>query len=321
MDHSKKKQPPSIESLSFPVESADPTQTEQLPEIRRIWDAEEQTWYYSVVDFIKLLTDAPIPVTYWTTFKKRRKVDPFLQDIFGQLKMQPMRAKDGKLRETECATRPVMLRLVQSIPSKRAETVRLWLAQIGEEKLQEAEQQTQVDQLRTYYLSRGRTPEWADARIRNLIGRNLLTDEWVLRGAQQHLHFGLLTATIHKGTFGITPHDHHHTVKKLPKGTKNPRDHYTDIELNVLALSETAARTLHARNDSQGVPQLLQDAQAAGAFGGQVRQQFEELTGEPVVSSQNFLDQSKGKQKKKQLPTAEQDTLFDQEEQEQSPEE
>ncbi len=310
MDHSKKKQPQSVESLSFPVESAGPAQTNKLPEVRRIWDAEEQVWYYSVVDFISILTNAPSPVTYWTTFKKRRKDDPFLQDIFGQLKMQPLRAKDGKLRETECATRSLMLRIVQSIPSKQAEAVRIWLAQVGEEKLQETEQQTQVDQLRSYYLSRGRTPEWIDARIRNLIGRNLLTDEWLLRGAQQELHFGQLTATIHKGTFGITPHEHHHTVKQLPKGTKNPRDHYTDIELNVLALSETAARTLHEHNNSQGVPQLLQDAQAAGVFGGQVRKQFEDLTGELVVSAQNFLDQPTGRQKK-QLKAEEQGTLFD----------
>src|SRR6266516_2610477 len=96
--------------------------------------------------------------------------------------MQPMRAKDGRLRETECATRPLMLRIVQSIPSKHAEVVRVWLAQIGEEKLHETQQQTQVDQLRIYYLRRGRTPEWADARIRILIGRNLLTDAWLLRG-------------------------------------------------------------------------------------------------------------------------------------------
>ncbi len=311
MDHSKKKALQSFESLSFPVESQNPTQADQFPEVRRIWDAEEQTWYYSIVDFINILTNAPSPVTYWTTFKKRRKDDPFLQDIFGQLKMQPMRAKDGKLRETECTTRPLMLRIVQSIPSKQAEAVRLWLAQVGEEKLQEAEQQTQVDQLRNYYMSRGRTPEWADARIRNLIGRNLLTDEWLLRGAQQHVHFGLLTATIHQGTFGITSHKHHHTIKQLPEGVKNPRDHYTDIELNVLALSEAAARTLHERNDSQGVPQLMQDAQAAGTFGGLVRKQFEELTGEPVVSSQNFLDQPKGK-RKQQLPAAEQGLLFEQ---------
>ena len=175
MDRSKKKPPHSFESLSFPVEPSEPAQVDQLPEVRRIWDAEEQAWYYSVVDFIKILTNAPSAVTYWTTFKKRRQDDPFLQEVFGQLKMEPMRARDGKLRETECATRPVMLRIVQSIPSKQAETVRLWLAQIGEEKLQEAEQQTQVDQLRSYYISRGRTPEWADARIRNLIGRNLLT--------------------------------------------------------------------------------------------------------------------------------------------------
>lgn len=233
-----------------------------------------------------------------------------MQDVFGQLKMEPMRARDGKLRETECATRPVMLRLVQSIPSKQAETVRLWLAQIGEEKLQEAEQHTQVDQLRSYYISRGRTPEWADAWIRNLIGRNLLTDEWLQRGAQQHLHFGLLTKTIHEGTFGIAPSTHHHVIKQLPKGVKHPRDHYMDIELNVLALSEAAARTLHQRNNSQGVPRLLKDAQAAGEFGGQVREQFEQLTNERVVSSQNFLDQPKGKQQ--QLPQARQDSLFEQ---------
>ena len=315
MDHSKKKQPQSFESLSFPMEVSDSTQGDQLPEIRRIWDADDQVWYYSIVDFIALLTNAPVPVTYWTTFKKRYKDDPYLQDIFGQLKMQPMRAKDGRLRETECATRTLMLRIVQSIPSKQAEVVRRWLAQIGEEKLQETEQQTQVDQLRTYYIAQGRTPEWADARIRNLIGRNLLTDEWLQRGAQQDLHFGLLTANIHKGTFGITSHVHHHDVKHLPKGIKKPRDHYTDIELNVQALSETAARTLHVRNDSQGIAQLLQDTQAAGEFGGQVRQQFEELTGEAVVSPQNFLEPPKSTRKKQTLPTPEQPTLFEQEEQ------
>ena len=106
------------------------------------------------------------------------------------------------------------------------------------------------------------------------------------------------------------PYTHHHVIKQLPKGVKHPRDHYTDIELNVLALSEAAARTLHQRNDSQGVPQLLKDAQAAGEFGGQVREQFEQLTNEHVVSSQNFLDQPKGKQK--QLPQARQDSLFEQ---------
>ena len=157
-------------------------------------------------------------------------------------------------------------------------------------------------------------PEWADARIRNLIGRNL-TDEWLQRGAQQDLHFGLLTASIHKGTFGITSQVHHHDVKHLPKSVKKPRDHYTDIELNVLALSETAARTLHGRNDSQGIAQLLQDAQAAGEFGGQVRQQFEELTGEAVVSPQNFLEPPKSTRKKQALTTPEQPTLFEQEEQ------
>lgn len=175
--------------------------------------------------------------------------------------------------------------------------------------------------MRDWYLRQGRTPEWADARIQNLLSRNTLTDEWLARGAQQHLHFGLLTGTIHRGTFGIAPDMHHHTIKQLPKGTKNPRDHYTEEELGVLTLAELAARRMHEQNESQGVPQLLQDAHAAGAFGGQVRQQFEALTGQPVVSSQNFLKQPKGKQKKHHLPAPQQASLFDQKEHEQTPEE
>ncbi|MBO0780701.1 MAG: hypothetical protein J2P37_17910 [Ktedonobacteraceae bacterium] len=319
MDHSQQNKQ-GFELIPIPQETIGSEEHEEIVEVRRVWHKEEQIWYYSVIDFVKVLTRSKNPNVYWSALKKRNQQDQGFVDILQKVKELPLRGRDGRLRGAEFVTREVMLRLVQAIPSERAERVRLWLAQVGEEKLQEIEQQTQAEQLRDFYIRQGRTPEWADARIQNLLSRNALTDEWLARGAQQHLHFGLLTGTIHRGTFGIPSDTHHHTVKQLPRGVKNPRDHYTEEELGVLTLAELAARRMHEQNDSQGVPQLVQDAQAAGAFGGRVRQQFEELTGQPVVSSQNFLDQPKGKRKKKQLPVAEQGILFDQEEQKSSPE-
>ncbi len=309
MDNAQDKQ--GFELIPIPQEALGDEAQQKTHEVRRIWEKEEQIWYYSVIDFIELLTDSKNPKVYWSTMKRRNKQDQGFQETLRQIKTIPLRAKDGRLRETECVPREVMLRIVQNIPSSIAERVRLWLAQVGEEKLQEVEQQTQAEQLRAYYISQGRTPEWADTRIQNLLSRNALTDEWVARGAQQHLHFGLLTSTIHRGTFGVSPGEHHQTVKHLPKGTKNPRDHYTEEELGVLTLAELAARRMHEQNDSQGVPQLLQDSQEAGAFGGRVRRQFEELTGQPVVSSQTFLNQPRGKHKRQRLPAPEQGTLFD----------
>ena len=134
-------------------------------EVRRIWDKEKQLWYYSVIDFIELLTGSTNPKVYWSTMKRRNKGDQGFQETLHLIKSFPLRAKDGRLRETECVPREVMLRIVQNISSPIAERVRLWLAQVGEEKLQEVEQQTQVEQLRDYYLRRGRTPEWAETRI------------------------------------------------------------------------------------------------------------------------------------------------------------
>ncbi len=261
----------SFELLPIPQEMLSDKEIGERYEIRRVWDKEEQIWYYSVIDFVRLLTNSKNANVYWSILKKRNQQDQGFQDILKKIKELPLRGKDGRLRGAECVTREVMLRLVQNIPSPLAERVRLWLAQVGEEKLQEVEQQTQAEQLRAYYIHQGRTPEWADARIQNLLSRNALTDEWAARGAQQHLHFGLLTATIHRGTFGISPTDHHHTVKQLPKSTKNPRDHYTEEELGVLTLAELAARRMHEEHNSQGAAQLLQDAQAAGAFGGNVK--------------------------------------------------
>jgi DNA-damage-inducible protein D len=290
--------------------------TDEIYEVRRVWDKDESIWYYSVIDFVRLLTRTKDATTYWATLKKRHERDEAFQAILEKMKLLRLRARDGKLRETECATRETMLRVVQEIPSPFAERVRLWLARVGEERLQEIERQTQEDELRDYYLGKGRTEEWIEARIRNLVTRNALTDEWLLRGAVQHLHFGVLTTTIHDGTFGVSTQQHHFTIKRLPKSVKKPRDHYTEEELGVLTLAELAARRLHQQHDSQGVEELLGDARVAGEFGKQVREAFEETIGGPVVSSQNFLDQPRGRKKKELPPGPQQDSLFDQGERE-----
>ncbi len=299
-----------FELLPIPQEALTTAQAGEISEIRRVWDKEEQTWYYSIIDFVKMLTHSKNPTSYWGMIKKR---DQGLHETLEKLKVFSLRAKDGKLRETECATREMMLRIIQSIPSSAplVEHAKVFLARLGEERLQEVEQQTQEEQLKEYYLRQGRTPEWIEARIRNLVGRNALTDEWLARGAQQNLHFSSLTNTIHRGTFGITTTEHHHQVKKLPKSTKKPRDHYTEDELGVLSLAELAARRRHEQNDSYGYPQLLEDAEVAGEFGKTVRLAFEEASGQAVVSSQNFLDTPKGKQKKR-LPLPNQNDMIGQ---------
>ncbi len=318
MDDSKQR-PREVELLLVPQEALGNGGASDIHEVRRIWDVSEQVWYYSIVDFVRFLTGSKNAAAYWSTLKKR---DTSLEETLRKIKLFPLRAKDGRLREAECVTRETMFRIIQAIPSPAplVEATKQWLAELAEEKIQELEIQTQVEQLRAYYIEQqGRTPEWAEARIRNLIGRNALTDEWLARGAQQHLHFSILTTTIHQGTFGVTTAEHHQRIKRLPKRVKQPRDHYTEAELGVLSLAELAARQRHQEMESQGFAQLLRDAEVAGKFGEQVRLGFEEITGKPVVSSENFLEQPKGKGKKKALPKAEQRSLFEETNKEQAP--
>src|SRR6266487_3692992 len=160
-------------------------QTDELFEVRRVWNNHEHIWYYSISDFIRLLTQSKSPAVYWSALKKRHKQDEGFQAVLQKVKLFHLRARDGRLRETECVSRETMLRITQDIPSPLAEKVRLWLAQVGEERLQEIELKTQEDELRDTYLRMGRTKDWIDARIRNLVTRNALTDEWVARGAVQ----------------------------------------------------------------------------------------------------------------------------------------
>jgi hypothetical protein len=184
--------------------------------------------------------------------------------------------------------------------------LKLWLAQVGEERLQDNEINAQIEQVRQEYRTRGRDEAWINDRILNLTGRNALTDQWKKRGAVQTLHFGLLTTILHKGALGVTPSEHR-DIKGLPK-RENPREHMDRVELALLTLTEATSTSLHIENDSQGIEELKQDAVQAAQAGEIARTATEKALRRPVVSSTNFISKPKREQKKqlsqpKQLPS------------------
>lgn len=264
---------------------------EQLPEIRRILD--DDIWYYSITDVIEALTGSTDPSDYWLKMKKRGKSEGF-ESTLEKIRRFPMKSrKDGKLRSTECVERESLLRLVQSIPSanQRLEELKLWLAQVGEERLLHDEIHTQIEQVRSEYRARGRDEAWINDRILNLTGRNALTDQWKQRGAVQTLHFGLLTTILHKGALGVTPNEHRE-IKGLPK-RENPREHMDRVELALLTLTEATSTSLHIENDSQGIEALKHDAVQAAQAGEIARTATEQALGRSVVNSTNFLGKPK----------------------------
>lgn len=281
-----------------------------LPEIRRIQDA-SGAWYYNVTDVIAALTGTTDASDYWVKMKRRGKSEGF-EATLQKIVQFPMRSrKDGKLRSADCADRETLLRLVQSIPSAspRLEKLKLWLAQVGEERLQESEVNAQIEEVRQKYRALGRDDAWIEDRILNLTGRNALTDQWQKRGAVQKLHFGLLTTILHRGAFGITPEEHRE-VKGLPK-RENPREHMDRVELALSTLTEATATASHIENDSQGIDELKSDVLKAAEAGETARLATEKALGRLVVSSTNFLEAPKRK-RRKQLPLPEQSTLFEQ---------
>lgn len=273
------------------------TDNELIPlegkEIRKVWHNEE--WYFSVVDVIGILTDSEKPSQYWHNMKKR---DTQLSPICLKLKLM---GQDGKSRPSDCANTEGALRIVMSVPSPKAEPLKLWLAQVGTERIQETENpELAFDRAREIYKAKGYPDDWIGYREKSIIARKQLTDEWRQRGVAEGQEYSILTATIAKGTFGLTPSEHS-KLKGLEK--ENLRDHMTLIELILTGLSEEVTRQITVRDEAKGFHANLEAAQKGGEVGGKARRNVEEATGERVVSAQNFLDL--GKNKLDELPSGE----------------
>ena len=262
--------------------------------IRKILFQNER--WFSVIDVIEALTDSDRPSVYWTAMKARVKDESEFQlsTICRQLKLL---AEDGKMRETDCADTEGIFRIIQSIPSPKAEPFKCWLAKVGYERVQEIENpELATKRTKTLYKLKGYPEDWIEKRMRGIAIREELTDEWQKRGAKEQKDYEILTAEISKATFGITPSEY-----KKAKGLKreNLRDHMDDFELIFNMLGERATTEIHRTEDSKGVPKLKADAKAGGDIAGGARKKLEERLGRSIVTKKNFMKNPEGKKKLK----------------------
>ena len=254
-------------------------------EIRKVWHNEQ--WFFSIVDVIEVLTETDRARKYWSDLKKKLTIEGFdeVSEKIGQLKMK---AADGKTRLTDCANTEGILRIVMSVPSPKAEPLKLWLAQVGTERLQEIENpELTFERAKEIYKAKGYPDDWIGYREKSIIARKQLTDEWKNRGVKEGHEYSILTATIAKGTFGLTPSEHS-KLKGLEK--ENLRDNMTLIELIFTALGEESTRLIAVKDEAQGFIENHEAAQKGGHFAGNARQRLENELGRPIVSSENFLN-------------------------------
>jgi DNA-damage-inducible protein D len=243
-------------------------------------------WWFSVVDVIAVLGISIDARNYWKVLKNRLEKEGSNQTVTNcnQLKLL---AADGKLRKTDCASTETMLRIIQSVPSKRAEPLKLWLAKVGYERIQEIDDpELATKRTKEIYKAKGYPSVWIEKRMRGIAIREELTDEWRKREAKGEREYAILTAEISKATFGMTP-SKYKKYKGLDK--ENLRDHMTDLELILNMLGEATTTKLTKDRDSMGFEKLKVDAQDGGSVAGRTRKDIEKQTGKRVVTKKNYL--------------------------------
>jgi DNA-damage-inducible protein D len=265
----------------------------QDKKIRRVWH--DGKWYFSVVDIVQALTDSPTPRQYWGKIKDREFTALELSPIWVQLKLP---AEDGKLRETDCADTESMFRIIQSIPSKKAEPFKMWLAKVGYERVQEIQNpQLAQERMKALYEQKGYSKEWIDKRLRGITVRQDLTDEWRKRGINSSKDFSILSSEISKATFGMTPLEYKN-FKGLVK--ESLRDHMNDLELIFTMLGEASTTEIEKVTDPDTFERHKDASEEGGGVAGVARRNLESKTKRPVMSSENYLDAPE-KEKRKSI--------------------
>ena len=266
--------------------------------IRRVW--QEDQFYFSVVDVVGVLTDSSIPRRYWTDLKSKLIEEG--SQVYEKIVQLKLRAEDGKMRETDCADTESIFRIIQSIPSKKAEPFKRWLAKVGSERIQEIENpELAQNRARGYYEVKGYPKDWIDKRIRGIAVRQDLTKEWSERGVEEGQEYAILTNEISEATFGI-PIKEHKEIKELNSELKNEnlRDHMTDLELIFSMLGEKVTTEITKEEDLTGFEECLNAGIRGGNVAGKARRDAEEEIGKNVVSDRNARDLVKKKEKKKE---------------------
>ena len=266
--------------------------------IRRIWH--DNQWHFSIIDIIAVLTGSTIPKRYWSDLKTKLNEEGFeAYDKIVQLKLP---AEDNKLRETDCTNTETVFRLIQSIPSKKAEPFKRWLAKVGYDRVQEIENpELAQKRMKEIYQSKGYSDDWIEKRVRGIAIRDELTDEWKKRGVETNREFSILTAEISQATFGMTPSEYM-AFKGLKK--ENLRDHMVDLELIFTMLGEASTTKIARNKNAQGFMENKGAAVEGGIVAGVARKELEQRSGEKVSTPENYLDkpesQKKIENKKKQ---------------------
>ncbi|MFH0753096.1 MAG: Bro-N domain-containing protein [Candidatus Omnitrophota bacterium] len=246
----------------------------------------DDVWWFSVIDVVAVLTGSENPRDYWYKMKVREKdeVEIQLSTLCLQLNLA---SSDGKKYKTDCANTEGIFRIIQSIPSPKAEPFKRWLARVGKERLDEIENpELGMQRTKALYEKKGYPKDWIEKRLRGIAVRQKLTDEWDGRGAGTDLDYAILTNEIMDGAFDMKVEDY-----KKHKGLKreNLRDHMNDLELIITMLGEAATTKITVDRDSKGVPALKKDAKDGGSAAGRARKDIENQTGVPIISNDNFL--------------------------------
>ena len=270
--------------------------------IRSVWVEAEQKWYYSIIDVVEALTDSENPRRYWSDLKRKIKKEGFIQlyDFIVQLKLV---ADDGKKYSSDCANAQNLLRIIQSIPSPKAEPFKQWLAQTGAERIAEIENpELAQKRMRETYRAKGYSDEWIEKRVRGIAVRDELTDEWKNRGVKEGREYSILTAEISKATFGMTP-SQYKELKSIDRPSENLRDHMTDLELIFTMLGEASTTEIARTKDAQGFTENKHAAVEGGAIAGNARRDLEERSGRSVISRDNYKELTEGRTRRiKKLP-------------------
>ena len=268
------------------MDNNDKIQIFEDKKIRTAWNEETEEWYFSVVDVIAVLTDSPNPSTYWRVLKKRLKDEG--NETVTSCNGLKMTAADGKKRMTDVADTEQLLRIIQSIPSPKAEPFKLWLARVGRERIEETiDPELTIDRAFETYRKKGYSTEWIQQRLLSIRIRNNLTDEWDKRGVQKGVEYAILTDEITKAWSGMKTREYKN-LKGLKK--ENLRDNMSDLELVLTMLAEATTTELSKTTNPQNFQENVEVAKKGGNIAGDTRKAIEESTGKPVITSKNAAE-------------------------------
>lgn len=263
-------------------------------QIRTHWDDEQEKWYFSIVDVVGILSESTSPQAYWRKLKQRLKEEG--NETVTNCHALKMQAADGKLRLTDVADTEHLFRLIQSIPSPKAEPFKMWLAQVGRERIDEIEDpELGIDRLMETYLRKGYSKDWINQRLKSIEVRKELTDEWENRGVQKGQEFAILTDEITKAWSGYSTKQYK-TLKGLKR--ENLRDHMTNLELLLNMLAEATSTEISKEKKPNTFEDSKRIARQGGTIAGNTRREIEEKTGKKVVTKQNAkqLDETQNKE-------------------------